>query len=190
MVIIGDSYSTQANPWHRRVFETVMATGEVVLTVDAIGGTGYVNGQPDRINFLERLHDLSPGTDLVVFFGSLNDVHHRADLVGRTAAAAFELAKTTAPGVQLVVIGPPTVVPDRFDDMSAIRDELARAAATAGAEFIDPIGEGWFAGDDVRFISDDGVHPTPAGQDYMADKLRDRLLRSVEAASRAGTDRA
>jgi lysophospholipase L1-like esterase len=185
VVVIGDSYSTQANPWHGRVFETMVAAGEVVLTVDAIGGTGYVNGATERISFFERAGDLAPDTDLVVFFGSLNDVHHPADQVGRTAASTFELVAATAPGAGLVVIGPPTVVPDRFDAMSAIRDELAIVAATAGAEFIDPIAEGWFIGADARFISADGIHPTPSGQSYIADRVQDRLLQSVEAASRA-----
>ena len=40
----------------------------------------------------------------------------------------------------------------------------------AGAAFVDPIAERWFVGQ-PGLIGADGVHPTDAGHEYMADKI-------------------
>mgnify|MGYP002623887115 CR=1 FL=1 len=44
------------------------------------------------------------------------------------------------------------------------------APGVAGATFVDPIAEGWFVGR-PELIGADGVHPTDAGHQYLADKI-------------------
>ena len=44
------------------------------------------------------------------------------------------------------------------------------SARAVGATFVDPLADGWFVGR-PELIGADGVHPTDAGQAYMADKI-------------------
>jgi lysophospholipase L1-like esterase len=82
----------------------------------------------------------------------------------------FDLARRTAPGARLLVIGPPWPTADVPESVLRIRDILGAAARTAGATFVDPLAEGWFVGQ-PELIGADGVHPTDAGHAYMADKI-------------------
>ena len=77
------------------------------------------------------------------------------------------LARATAPGAKLLVIGPPWPTADVPPAVLQIRDVLGMQAGMAGATFIDPIAERWFV-DRPDLIAPDGVHPTDAGHDYLA----------------------
>jgi lysophospholipase L1-like esterase len=107
---------------------------------------------------------------LVVFFGSRNDQGVDPVSLWTMANTNFDLARRTAPGARLLVIGPPWPTADVPASVLQIRDILGAAARTAGATFVDPLAEGWFVGR-PELIGADGVHPTDAGHAYMADKI-------------------
>jgi len=52
------------------------------------------------------------------------------------------------------------------------------AARAAGATFIDPIAQGWFAGTSAQLFAADGVHPTDAGHGRQAALVAADLLRA------------
>lgn len=142
----------------------------------ATGGTGYVARRQDAAPFetaqLPVVAAASPTMILVV--GSRND----AGMPGIGAAATHLYASLSAavPRAPLVVVGPIWKDGAPPPQLLRARDEVRDAAGRAGLPFIDPLGEGWFAGDAAGLIGPDGVHPTDAGHAQMAQLLGDDLV--------------
>ena len=107
-------------------------------------------------------------------FGSLNDETLPPGAVGDAAAATYRTIRHRAPSARLVVIGPEWPNAQRPADLLAIRDAVRNAATAAGAEWIDPLAEGWF---DRRpdLIGADGWHPTDAGHAYLTELIAAHL---------------
>lgn len=185
VAIIGDSYTTgsamggnrDAN-WVALIQKTM--NGAADLTSKGIGGTGYTtpgDNFPSRVPMA-----VAPATDVVVFFGSRNDLAANAESVGKAAASSYAQARVVAPQSKLLVIGPTWVNRDVPANLLLIRDQLKAAATAAGATFVDPLSERWFF-DNPELIGQDGVHPTDQGHAYLAGKLKpaiDAALASVK----------
>ena len=69
--------------------------------------------------------------------------------------------------------------------MLNLRDAIKNEALAVGADWVDPVADGWFADTPPDFIGVDNVHPTDAGHAYMADKIepciRDELVKAGAA---------
>jgi lysophospholipase L1-like esterase len=179
VAVIGDSYTTGTDEgglgpksWTALAWHTLAQHGvRIAADVAAEGGAGY--GVPgDHGSIFEDLtgRAVKPDDALLVFFGSRNDQGVDPELLAGRARDTFDLARIIAPSARFLVIGPPWPTADVPESILQIRDVLNAAARTAGAAFVDPIGDRWFV-DRPDLIGPDGVHPNDAGHQYLADKI-------------------
>ncbi len=142
--------------------------------------TGYVNGGPtSSASFATHVPaTIALHPALVIIMGSRDDAGAPAEQI--TAAASAMLARLHAglPGARLVVIGPLAGSAPPAPGLLTDRDAVQVAARAAGATFIDPIAQGWFAGTSARLLAADGVHPTDAGHRREAALIAADLLRA------------
>jgi lysophospholipase L1-like esterase len=195
LFVIGDSYTEgviqggleDAN-WTTQLRSLLRGDDRrVALTVDGSGGSGYVSVGWRNITFGQMAERTVDGSaDIVIVFGSINDMFEGASRndVSRAAAATYATIRAAAPGSTLLVIGPSPTGDDVPDELRQVSDGVARAAADAGATFIDPIAEQWFSGDAAALISDDELHPTDDGQAYIAELVLPHVEAAIDA--RAG----
>lgn len=146
-----------------------------VVTNTAVSGTGYTTaaGRSYESLQLPRVEAVRP--QLVIVFGSLNDMGKGE--VDVTASRLYADLKAGLPGTRIVVVGPAWIDGSPPPVVLTTRDQVRRAAAAAGLPFVDPIAEGWFAGNAENLIGADHVHPTDTGHAHMAALLGDDLLR-------------
>ena len=179
VAVVSDSYTTGTTEggqgprsWPARAWQILAQGGEhIAPDVTAEGRAGYVV-RGDHGGVFEDLtaHAVKPADALVVFFGSRNDQDVDPGLLAERVGSTFDLARRLAPSAKFLVIGPPWPTADVPPAMFQIRDVLGAAAGAAGAAFVDPIAERWFV-DRPDLIGADGVHPTDAGHEYMADMI-------------------
>jgi hypothetical protein len=167
--VIGDAYTSgsaaNAGPaWPQ-------LTNVPNVNVLAVPDVGYAAENPDApgTTFVTQAEQVSPDTDLVVFFGSRNDPVEY-DAVYEAASAAYATALARAPEASLLVIGPlwgedgPT--DEELTTLGAVRD----AATAVGARWVDPVAESWFP-PESGLIADDGVNPNDTGQLRLAERI-------------------
>jgi lysophospholipase L1-like esterase len=184
ILVVGDSYTAGGREggagkasWAHLVAQDLTAAGRrVTLEVAAAGGSGYVRTGPRHTTFVQLARRTRSQRDLVVFFGSRNDIA-AAPEVQAAAEAAFAAVRAASPRAALLVVGPPWVDADPPDYIRADRDAVGAAARAAGATFVDPLAEGWFTGRAERFIGTGSIHPTDSGHRYMAGLLLPRIER-------------
>jgi lysophospholipase L1-like esterase len=179
VAVIGDSYTTGGeqggmgpNAWTARVWQTLTKQGmAITANVGAEGGAGY-GTRGNRGSLFEDLTaaTVRPDDVLVVFFGSRNDQGVDPTQLSILAYGTFQLARRIAPSATFLVIGPPWPTATPPGTVVQIRDALRYQAQLAGAVFVDPIAEGWFVGQ-PGLIGADGVHPTDAGHEFMAEMI-------------------
>ena len=180
IAVIGDSY-TSGSPqggtgdkrWTAVVTGLLNSRGFAVTTdVGAEGGSGYVHGGNHSGGvFADKIDAaVKPEDKVVVFFGSRNDSRALEGQMAHATCEAFRKAEMAAPGAQLLVIGPPWVNASPPPSVLAARDIIRNRSQELGLHFVDPIADGWFV-DRPDLIGSDGVHPTDAGHQYMADKI-------------------
>ncbi|CDO11389.1 SGNH/GDSL hydrolase family protein [Mycolicibacterium cosmeticum] len=181
VAVIGDSY-TGGSPqggngdkrWTSVAGAQLQGMGlDVVMKVGAEGGSGYVaHGRRTGEVFADKIPTtLSPGDHVVVVFGSINDSHGTPGQMAHATCDTLRDAEVAAPAAHLLVIGPPWVrnsPPPAY--ILRTRDILRTRSEELGATFVDPIADRWFA-DRPDLIGADGVHPTDAGHEYMAQKI-------------------
>src|SRR5882757_9035988 len=179
IAVVGDSYTTGGDlgglgskGWTARAWQWLGQQGVAISAdVAAEGGAGYGTRGNHGSVFEDLTADaVKPDDVLVVFFGSRNDQGVDATQLSILAWGTYQLARRTAPKAQFLVIGPPWPTSDPPDGVLRIRDALKYQAEVAGATFIDPIATGWFVGR-PDLIGRDGVHPTDAGHEYMAEMI-------------------
>lgn len=179
IAVVGDSYTAGyedtgrgAANWTERAWQNLAGRGVYVSAdVAAEGGAGYgVRGNRGALYGDLTRRAVRPDDALVVFFGSRNDQDVEPGELSRLIADTLGLARRTAPGARMLVIGPPWPTADVPGNVWRIRDVLSTEARVVGAEFVDPLAERWFVGL-PDLIGPDGVHPTDAGHAYMADRI-------------------
>lgn len=179
VAVVGDSYTAGyentgrgAANWTERAWKSLAGRGVYVAAdVAAEGGAGYgVRGNRGGLYGDLTSRAVQPDDALVVFFGSRNDQDVEPGYLSRLVADTLGLARRIAPGARMLVIGPPWPTADIPGNVWRVRDILSNEARFVGAEFVDPLAEGWFVGR-PDLIGPDGVHPTDAGHAYMADKM-------------------
>ena len=79
------------------------------------------------------------------------------------------------PDATILVIGPPWRNDRIPNNLFRIRDELRTVALETGANFIDPLAEGWFSGESSSLIGEDELHPTDAGHRHLAALITPRV---------------
>jgi lysophospholipase L1-like esterase len=172
-VFLGDSYTTG---WNRggvgaRGWPQIVGGTRGWQTVNlAVAGTGFVNrgstNQPVRSMVAEAIRQRP---DIVFVAAGHNDTHWTGAVTGEAADDVVERLHRALPEAVLVIVAPIWHTGHPPARSVGLRDHLRREAAAIGAVFIDPLGEGWFAGSAHRFIGRDGVHPTDAGHRHIAE---------------------
>jgi len=176
-VVLGDSYTVGLGSAGEVGYVEALAA-QMDWTVVRAGesGTGYVNpsGVDGQSVYGDRVDQVAAASPSVVLVqGSTNDVGFAsAAAVGDAAQAMYGALQESLPDARIVVVGPldaPTV--DRAS-VTAVRDELAAAAAAAGLPFIDPIAESWLEDEELYA---DGLHPDDEGYLAFAADLAEEL---------------
>jgi lysophospholipase L1-like esterase len=192
IVVVGDSYTEgveqgglgDAN-WTAQLRSLLRSNDErTALTVDGSGGSGYVSVGWRNVTFGQMADRTVDGSaDIVIVFGSINDMFEGASIADVTRAArdTYTTIRAAAPGATLMVIGPSPTGDEVPDELRRVSEGVARAAADAGATFVDPIAERWFSGDAAALISDDDLHPTDDGHAYIAELVLPHVEAAIDA---------
>lgn len=190
VLFVGDSYTAGSNMggmsdenWTRKIRPMVRDEDHPVdYITNGLGGSGYLaTGSADK-TFLDGVKErLTPGTEVVVVFGSRNDPQKlNGTNLEDAATQLYEYLEKNAPKAQLVVIGPQAPYDEPNDDDRAIAEAIRTSAETHADFFLDPIAEDWF--DDEMIIGEDKVHPTDEGHTVMAERIAPTLRDALEAA--------
>jgi lysophospholipase L1-like esterase len=108
--------------------------------------------------------------DLVVLFGSANDVDVPPERLAAAVRDDFAKVKQLAPHAKMLVIAPVWSAPESPPQILRMRDILRDHAAQVGAMFVEPIAQRWIV-DTPQLIRADGIHPTNDGHKYLAQKI-------------------
>lgn len=178
VLVVGDSYSRGSGSggasgnWTRQLAGLLYNSGNrIELDVRALDTAGFTSRSSGGVNFEEELRSgLTESTDYVIFFGSRYDVGMD---VSQSAKSAVSVARSISSDVGVMIVGPAWIDSNIPAEFLQLRDSLRATADEVGAVFVDPIGEGWFSGDDAGLIGVDKIHPTNRGQVYIANKMFD-----------------
>ena len=179
VVVIGDSYTEGsgeggqgAHGWPALVVGNLRTQGVFVSpALAAEGSAGYVAASWKGETFGDIARRVvKRDTELVVFFGSANDVAFPPERIGAAAREAFNNVKDTAPAAKLLIIGPAWPGPSAPEAFRNVRDAVREQAQTVGAVFVDPIAEGWLA-NTPELIGADQFHPNDGGHKYLAARI-------------------
>ncbi|MBG0740384.1 SGNH/GDSL hydrolase family protein [Paeniglutamicibacter antarcticus] len=182
IVIIGDSLSTgygtsPADAWPNLINnDPAFHQGRPDLINAAQNGSGYVSVGDNNSTFGTQVTEMvTAETRLVVFFGSENDIGVPPAQIGAAASQAFETVKNIAPQAAILVVGPPSYTHNPEPERVQVRDQDRTAALQAGAQFVDPIADGWIMDNAAELIGPDGDHPSTAGQHFLQTQM-ERLI--------------
>jgi lysophospholipase L1-like esterase len=180
MAVISDSYTggSEMGGMGDKGWSNIVATSKGWRDCAySLGGSGWTRGR-DGLTFGARIDwAVSQKPQVIVFFNGINDIDGGADQIEAASATALADAKAKAGDTPIVVIGPVLARDIQLRLASKMRDDVKAAADAAGVAFIDPIEEGWFAGDKRALIGSDNFHPTDEGHQYMAGLIEADLDR-------------
>ncbi|MEA3218389.1 MAG: hypothetical protein QOJ19_4545 [Acidimicrobiia bacterium] len=141
------------------------------LVLHAAPRTGYASVGASGQDYLAIIQaNPVPEAAVTVVFGSRNDADEDLARVQANATLAITAAQVNAPASRVVVVGPVWDDADVPAGVVAVRDVVKAAAQAAGATFVDPLAEGWFA-QQAGLIADDGISPNDAGHAYLAQRI-------------------
>jgi lysophospholipase L1-like esterase len=176
-LFVGDSYTHGAadvNSDHTYAPLTCTRMGWA-CRMDAVGGTGFVQGKADHRDYASRL----PTTrrkyhpDYVFVTGGRNDLFRpeisQAEI---TTAVRDYLRQVRAafPSARLVVLAPFWIDASPPESVQWLTSTEQAAASAVGATWIPT--DGWL---DRSLLEPDNVHPTAAGHDQLSRRLVDAL---------------
>lgn len=116
--------------------------------------------------------------DLIVVFGSRNDLGSPVSAVAQGATDAYAALGTGAPAAEVLVIGPAWSNDSPPAELRELSRAVRAAATASGATFVDPLEENWLA-QPAGLIAGDGISPTDAGHADLAQRVApvvERLL--------------
>jgi lysophospholipase L1-like esterase len=194
VVVIGDSLSTGFGTGPQHAWPNLIATSPrddaVPLEIHnaSQNGSGYLNLGLAGTTFAWQVEQaVTPQADLVLFFGSVNDLRHDPADLAPVIAEIYASARRQAPTATFLVVGPPANSARPEARRLALRDVVERAAQAAGARFVDPIAEGWLVGDLERFVGPDGLHPSVEGNHHLRDKMEPLMLEALRSKAAAAS---
>jgi lysophospholipase L1-like esterase len=182
LVVLGDSFvAGEPHAPASATFPHKLAAtmGWTVRFADGQGGTGYVApGVNGSAPYPERIKDLAAvPADVLIISGGYNDTWNVVMGVKTTAQvhAAIDATLDSAAAVagKVIVVGPFwTRVEPAPAEACAINDYVHGAALARGFRFVDVLTDNWVTPENrAGIISEDDTHPSPAGQDYIAERI-------------------
>ena len=194
VVVIGDSLSTGFGTGPQHAWPNLISTSPrddappLEIRNSAQNGSGYLNVGLTGTTFAWQVEQaVTPEADLVMFFGSVNDLHHDPAALEPVLAEIYAAARQRAPQATLLVVGPPAYSALPEARHLAVRDLVKRQALAASARFVDPIAEGWLVEDLNRYVGPDGLHPTVEGNHHLRDKMEPLMLEALRARAAAAS---
>jgi lysophospholipase L1-like esterase len=187
---IGDSYTAGSGGTSTLDGEAYQVSAELHwhAHLDAEGGTGFVANldttQPNYEPVPARLQDdieEFPDPGVVVIDAGRNDQGFPARKVRRAVVSFFRALAKAFPSSAVVVIAP-YLMTSKPTDFAALRHLLAQQAKRHGWAFVDPLADGWINASSAKLLSPDGVHPDPAGYDYLVAHLAPAIEKALAAA--------
>lgn len=174
VVVFGDGYTagSEAGGLRERNW-TALVAAELDADVRpfAVSRSGYASVGLTGETFADLAADHGVAdADVVVVFGSRNDLGHSADEVAQGAVTTFQTLVGTAPAADLVVVGPAWSNAAPPGELAGLSAAVRDAATDAGATFVDPLAQSWFFAPE-GLIAADGVSPTDAGHAELAERL-------------------
>ena len=146
------------------------------------GGTGYLADGTivDRVPFGGRLSNdvLRWHPDVVVVTGGRNDNGEASPAQVQAAATdLYRRIRAAVPGARLVVTSPfpASRAEATSPSLNAIGNALHNAANAVGAQYVDVMGPNSYIIGTTGLVGPDGVHPTQAGHDRLADVLASKI---------------
>ncbi|MEV0672711.1 SGNH/GDSL hydrolase family protein [Mycobacterium sp. NPDC050441] len=182
LLIVGDSFAGGTGDVTFRPYPYLL--GDRLgwnLTVDAQGGTGFINagdvkkrGTPFAVR-LDRDEHLY-NADYVLIDGGRNDL----DLVPvEVITAADEYIKRVRAAWRqaiIIVILPSFVSAEEASNYPTISAGMRRSAEEVAAHVIDPVAEGWYRERDLApLFWHDGIHLNAVGNEYYASRIFDDM---------------
>ncbi|MEI4272823.1 GDSL-type esterase/lipase family protein [Klenkia sp. LSe6-5] len=175
LAVYGDGYSsgnseggTGAAGWPALVAQQL----GMELQLSAATLAGYVRPGSTGQTYPQLVQAQPPtGAGVTVVFGSRNDVDASPAEVQSAAAQTFQAITAADPETELLVIGPCWSSADVPAELEAVASAVQQAAQAAGATYVDPIAQGWFA-DPAGLVSPiDGISILDPGHAYLADLI-------------------
>jgi lysophospholipase L1-like esterase len=174
VVVVGDSLSTGYGTSADLAWPSLLSDeegGRVEVVNASENGDGYLAVGDDNGTFASHAAEaVDAEAQVVVFFGSENDMGADGSELGAAVGETLEAARSSSPKARIIVVGPPSYTAQPEPERVAVHDALEEAASREGADFVDPMAQGWFVGLD-GMVGPDGVHPSVAGQFYLRDEM-------------------
>lgn len=190
IAVIGDSYTEGTafggqgpDGWPALVAAQLRRQGiDIAPFVEAEEGSGYVTpGNDDGNVFGDQISKVvRPNDRVVIVFGSGSDSDVTADQLQPAVRQTLDAIRAQAPQARLVVVGPVSLNPDPPATTLQTRDVIRTEVQSMGADFVDPIEDGWFF-DRPDLITPDGIHPNDGGHAYMADKIAPLIVQEMQS---------
>lgn len=144
------------------------------VTVDGVGGTGYVNpGRDQQGTYRTRLARAHSGPfDVVVLQGSTNDARSAPASLPAAVAQTVDAVGERYPEARLLMLGPAALYGRPTEELSRVQHVLSDYARENDVPFVDPIAEGWFQpGDAATCANPANGHPNDEGYARIADRF-------------------
>jgi len=178
--IVGDAYTSGSSAggkgpqgWPLLVKASLQKQGVLIEPiVGAKEGSGYgKHGAAGNTRFIDQVRRVvGKNNKLVVLFGSSKDQTTSVDNLTSAIQRTVAKVRQAAPKARILMIGPAWVRPDPSAELLRARDVTRAQAEVAGADFVDPLADKWFA-DRPHLIGTSGQYPNDAGHVLMAEKL-------------------
>ncbi|WP_162465176.1 MULTISPECIES: SGNH/GDSL hydrolase family protein [unclassified Mycolicibacterium] len=183
LLVVGDSFAGGTGDPTFRTYPYLL--GDLLgwnLTVDAQGGTGFVNatgnGKSRGVPFIDRLARDGQlyNVDYVLIDGGRNDLGLPPVDVIPAADEYIKKVRATWPQAKIILILPSYVSAEEASNYSAVSAGLRRTAEEVDAHVIDPVAEGWYRGKDLApLFWKDGIHLNAKGNEYYANRIIDNM---------------
>lgn len=188
--IIGDLYTTGSptegegrKSWPSIADAMLRDQGiKITLNNGARRGSGYAwHSWPRSVVFIDQVRQVvGSNTKLVIIFGSASDQGNPPSQLNLLVEHTLAEAKAKAPHAKLLVIGPAWVLDDIPPGLLRARDVVKAQAEAAGARFVDPLAEAWFAGK-PELRGKGGDRPNDAGHLFMAEQIAPLMAQLLDA---------
>jgi acyl-CoA thioesterase-1 len=175
VLIFGDSYTAGVGadvPTSQGYAYLVSGLTGWTVTVDGVGGTGYVNPGGANHTYQNRITATNYGDrfDMIVMQGSTNDDGREG--LSSAVALTVALVKSKYPHALIVLVGPVSFAGTPTVARPSVDSTLRASANAAGVAYISPIAQQWFTLDSrTTLLNQTNFHPNAAGYRVYALKL-------------------
>lgn len=192
--VLGDSHTEGTGAtWGFLAWQNYMG---VRLGWDAcgygVGATGILATATGKVKYRDRISDLPSTSDIIIVAGGYNDIGvYSPSAIQNEAALLFQAIKDQRPRARIIALSPfNSTGVTTADSRTSIRDAIKAAAVAAGVAFIDvmgypdrpsmitgtgKVGATNGTGNSDYYVSNDGVHYSPAGYEFIGSFVASRI---------------